>query len=134
LNKVLEQVIVKTVAGFLNSDTRGTLIIGVDDAGQVVGLDQDYKTLGKKQDRDGYENWLTTLLLDQFGKESNAFLRISFHSVDGVEVCQIAIKPSPKPAYVKDGIAENLFVRTGNSTRQLTTREAVEYCKHRWKI
>lgn len=134
LNKALEQVIVKTVAGFLNSDTGGTLIIGVDDTGHAAGLDQDYKTLGKKQDRDGYENWLTTLLLDQFGKESSSFLRISFHSTGGVEVCQISIKPSPKPAYVKDLNAENLFVRTGNSTRQLTTREAVEYCKHRWKI
>jgi Putative DNA-binding domain/Putative RNA methylase family UPF0020 len=134
LSKTLEQVIVKTVAGFLNSETGGTLIIGVDDAGQAVGLDHDYKTLGKKQDRDGYENWLTTLLLDQFGKESSPFLRISFHNIGGVEVCQISIKPSPKPAFVKDGIAENLFVRTGNSTRQLTTREGIEYCKHRWKL
>jgi len=133
LNKALEQVIVKAVAGFLNSETGGTLIIGLDDTGKVIGLGQDYKTLGKRQDRDGYENWLTTLVLDQFGKDSSAFLRISFHNVGGVDVCQISIKPSPKPAYVKDGIAENLFVRTGNSTRQLTTREAVEYSKHRWK-
>jgi hypothetical protein len=132
-NKALEQVIVKTVAGFLNSETGGTLVIGVDDGGKVIGLVQDYKTLGKKQDRDGYENWLTTLILDQFGRESSRLLRITFHTLDNVEVCQLSIKPSPKPAYVKDGIDEDLFIRTGNSTRQLSTREAVEYCKHRWK-
>jgi len=44
------------------------------------------------------------------GKEFISFFRITFHNIGGVEVCQISIKPSPKP------------------------REAVEYCKHRWKI
>ncbi len=47
LNKELEQVIVKTVAGFLNTEG-GTLLIGVDDGGIIVGLQHDYQTLGKK--------------------------------------------------------------------------------------
>jgi predicted HTH transcriptional regulator len=131
-NKAMEQVIVKTVAAFLNTDG-GTLLIGIDDSGTVLGLENDYKTLGKRQDRDGYENWLTTLLLDQFGKESSPVIRITFHDMAGQDVCRVAIAPSPKAAYVTEGVAENLYIRTGNATRQLTTKEAIEYSKHRWK-
>jgi len=129
---VLEQVIVKTVAAFLNSATGGTLLIGVDDDGKVVGLQHDYKTLGKKQDRDGYENWLMTLLLGEYGRDCAPLIKTTFHEADGNEICRVIAKPSPKPIYVKDGAAEHLYIRAGNSTRQLTTKEAVEYCKQRW--
>ena len=45
----------------------------------------------------------------------------------------VEASPSPKPAYVKEANAENLYIRTGNSTRLLTSREAVEYVKQHWK-
>ncbi|OLE54242.1 MAG: hypothetical protein AUG51_09220 [Acidobacteria bacterium 13_1_20CM_3_53_8] len=133
LNKELEKVIVKTVAGFLNSEQGGALLIGVDDNGVVVGLRHDYKTLGKKQNRDGYENLLTTLLLDACGKDCSPLIQIMFHQVGEEDICQISVKPSPKPMFAKDDKGEHLFIRTGNSTRMLSTREAIEYCKIRWK-
>jgi hypothetical protein len=132
LNKVLEQVIVKTVAAFLNSEG-GTLLIGVGDDKKPLGLADDYKTLGKRQDRDGYENWLTTLLLDSLGKETNLLIRIKFCEFGGCDICVVDASPSPKPVYVKEANAENLHIRTGNSTRLLTSREAVEYVKQHWK-
>jgi hypothetical protein len=131
-SKAMEQVIVKTVAAFLNTEG-GTLLIGVDDSRTVLGLANDYKTLGKRQDRDGFENWLTTLLLDQFGNESSPLIRITFHDMAGQDVCRVAVKPSPKAVYVTDANAENLYIRTGNATRQLTTKEAIEYSKQRWR-
>ena len=130
-NKTLEQVIVKTVAAFLNTEG-GTLCIGVDDSGKPVGLAHDFKTLGKKQDRDGYENWLTTLLLSAFGKEKSACIQLAFHSLEGKEICVVSVKPFPSPVYVKEDNAENLYIRTGNSTRPLTSREAVAYVKQHW--
>src|SRR6266571_9260234 len=45
VNKRLEEVIAKTVAAFANSQG-GTLLIGVDDEGQVLGLEHDYLSLG----------------------------------------------------------------------------------------
>ena len=73
-NKAMEQAVVKTVAAFLNTEG-GTLLIGVDDSGTVLGVANDYKTLGKHQERDGFESWLTKLRLDQFGKETGIFER-----------------------------------------------------------
>ena len=131
-NKILEQVIMKTAAGFLNVESGGTLLIGVNDDGQILGLENDYKTMGKKPTRDGYENWLTTLLLGEFGKDSSPLIRITFHEIESKEVCQIVFGPSPRPLFIREGNAEHLYIRTGNSTRLLTSREAVEFCKQRW--
>src|SRR3546814_8950266 len=41
VNKDLEAVVVKTVAAFGNSIDGGTLLIGVADSGDAVGLEQD---------------------------------------------------------------------------------------------
>jgi len=53
VNKKLEEVIIKTVAAFTNSDG-GTLLIGVDDDGNVLGLENDYAALGNA-DKDKFE-------------------------------------------------------------------------------
>lgn len=131
-SKVMEQIVLKTASGFLNVESGGTLLLGVDDDGKVLGLENDYKTLGKKSNQDGYENWLTTLLLGEFGKDTSPLISISFHSIDGKDVCQVGLKPSPRPIFVKDGVGEHLYIRTGNSTRLLTSREAIEYSKQSW--
>jgi ActR/RegA family two-component response regulator len=133
VNKELEKVIAKTIAGFLNSDEEGSLLIGVDDSGTVAGIENDYQTLGRRQDRDAFENLLMTIALDGCGKDSVALIKIVFHRVSEKDICQVLVKPSPKPIFVKDDKGEHLYVRTGNSTRLLNTREALEYCKLRWK-
>jgi hypothetical protein len=130
-NKAMEQVVVKTVAAFLNVESGGTLLLGIDDGGNVLGLEDDYKTMGKKN-RDGYENWLTGMLLGEFGKDASPLIRITFHEIGGKDICQVALKHSPRPIFVKDTNGEHLHIRTGNSTRTLTARETVEYCKQRW--
>jgi hypothetical protein len=48
-DREMERVVVKTVAGFLNSYRGGNLIIGLDDKGEVLGLELDYSTLGRSQ-------------------------------------------------------------------------------------
>src|SRR5262249_15667689 len=65
VSKKLEDVIMKTVAAFANSQG-GTLLIGVDDSGNVLGLESDYHSLGNA-DRDRFELHLRNLLNQQFG-------------------------------------------------------------------
>lgn len=45
-NKKLEDVVVKTLAGFANR-VGGTLLIGVADDGTIRGLERDYNCLGE---------------------------------------------------------------------------------------
>ncbi len=129
-NPVMEQVILKTVAAFLNSDG-GTLLLGVSDDGTVLGLEHDYQTLQKKN-ADGYELFLSNLLLTHYGKDLSRNLKFSSHEVDGKQVCKIGVEPSPRAVWVKEGADEHLYVRAGNSTRRLTTKEAIDYSKTRF--
>jgi predicted HTH transcriptional regulator len=137
LDKTMEEVILKTVAAFLNSEG-GTLLIGVADDGKVLGLQHDYKIHRKQPNRDGYEQFLTQLLLrENFGLDLSSHVKFSFHTIEREEICQVKISPSPRPVYLthknKQGQSEEQFwIRSGNSNQQLTISKFYDYCKHRF--
>jgi len=72
------------------------------------------------------------LLLSSFGKNTSALISISIHELEGKDVAKVLTKPSPKPVFAKDANGEHLYIRAGNSTRQLNVRETVDYYKMRW--
>ena len=129
----MEMAVVKTVAGFMNAKG-GTLLIGVDDEGQVLGLDNDYKVT-PKGNKDGFELWLTNTFMNCFGKTVSIGLDVSFAEIDGNDVCLIDVKPSSKPVFVnapKNKIEDEFFVRMNNQTQRLTKAELLDYEKERW--
>ncbi|MCA0296349.1 MAG: ATP-binding protein [Actinobacteria bacterium] len=135
----MEQVIAKTACAFLNADG-GTLVIGVDDLGTPLGLDADLATM-KSPDLDRYELWLRDLLTTALGQNAAAGVSVEFATVpDAAEqpatVCRVTCVPSPRPVYLRPSKAATpeLWVRSGNSTRQLGVDEATEYVMHRWPL
>ena len=130
-NKTLESVIVKTVAGFLNA-RGGTLLIGIADDGTILGLDADYATLGKRPDRDGYQQMLVGIISAAVGQSVLAHVRIGISVIDGKEVCRLTCSPSPLPVYVTDNGVSRLFARTANTTQELLGRQLTEYVSSRW--
>ena len=130
INKALEAVILKTLSGFMNSGG-GTLLIGVADDQEVLGLQNDYNTLRKK-DRDGFEIALMTLVSSSLGTDLCKHVHILFHEIDGKDICRVIISGSPRPVYLKHDGKLKLFVRAGGSTRELNLQEAVEYISNHW--
>jgi hypothetical protein len=130
VNTQLEAVIVKTVAGFMNNNG-GILLIGVNDSGLVIGIENDLRTLSKK-DRDGYELFLTNLVAKSMGAERVSAVSVSFHDIDEATICMVKVEPSPRPVYVTEGNERRFYARLGNSTRPLTTEAAVKYIAERW--
>jgi len=128
VHESIEMAVIKTLAAFLNTDG-GTLIIGVDDKGGVRGLDKDYASFGKK-DRDGFELYLMQLVSGKLGKTICQYLHPEFHGIGGLDVCKVEVDPSSGPVYV--GEEAVLYIRTGNSTQSLNTREAVAYIGQHW--
>ena len=130
-NKVMEDVIVKAVAGFLNTDG-GTLLIGVDDDGQAVGLSHDY-TRVKPQNGDGFVNWLTTHLINALGQAAVMRTRARITEHDGHEICRLDVGRSSQPVWAKTSKADQLFyVRMNNSTRTVPADELDAYLTDRW--
>lgn len=124
-DKNLEHVILKSIAGFLNGKG-GTLIIGVDDYGKILGLANDYWSL-KIKTKDGFEQRLMLIISNTFGKNICSKIRVSFHEIKDKEICSLMIERSKRPVYVKENNQTTFFLRTGNVTNPLSTSETVEY-------
>jgi hypothetical protein len=126
-NKKLEEVIIKGVAAFANAQG-GTLLIGVDDNGLVLGLERDYSALGNV-DRDQFELHLRNILNNALGEAFvTTKVKVAFPAVSAEEICQVTILPAPKPIILqvpdKNGqLVEKFFVRNGNSSREMPLSE-----------
>lgn len=117
VNKALEAVVMKTLAGFMNSEG-GTLLLGVTDEGAISGLEKDYQTL-KRKDRDGFEQLIMSTVSEKLGTAACKFIRLIFHSHNRMEVCRIIVDRAGFPIYVKDGNNKKFYVRTGSGTREM---------------
>ncbi len=125
VNADLEHAVMKTIAAFLNSEG-GRVIIGVDDHGQPLGLEHDYRTL-RRPDADSFENHLTQIFNRMIGADSRRLIRVSFPQVSEVTICLVEVARSPKPVYVKGNTGEAFYIRTGNTTTPLKLSEATAY-------
>ncbi len=132
INRTLEGVVLKTLAGFLNSQIGGTLLIGVADDGEIIGLEKDYQTL-KKPNQDGFEQTLMASVSTNLGTDLCQFIHVLFHVIDNKDVCRIIISPATRPVFLDQGNAPKFFLRTGGGTRDLNIQEALDYIRGRWK-
>lgn len=135
VNKKLEQVIVKTVAAFANADG-GTLLIGVSDSREALGLENDYASL-RAGDRDEFELHLGDLLIKHFGETFMARkVSIGFPIVGDTEICRVDVARVSEPIVVTvpgpDGQKiEKMYVRSGNSSREIPLGEVNAFLKER---
>lgn len=138
VSKKLEEVILKTIAAFSNMDG-GMLIIGVNDDGEIIGLEYDYDTLGGTKDE--FELHLRNLINKEYGVEyATNYLDISFPEVNEKEVCLIKIKAGHQPLYLytsdRDGRKQQKFyVRSGNSSQEISDlAEITRYINKRFSL
>lgn len=136
VNKILEQVVLKTIAAFSNRDG-GTLIMGVTDDMEVVGLENDYNTL-REGNKDHFELHLRNLINETYGIEfSSSNIEVKFPQINDMEVCVVEIKQGNIPLYTtmsdKNGTKiKKFFVRNGNSSPDLSIHEIADYIKNRF--
>ena len=124
--------IVKTIAGFMNSNG-GTLIVGVEDSGDVLGIEQDYPSL-KGKNRDGWELFVTTSVKNALGSIAATEIVVEFGELDEHVVARIDVRPGTEPTFAKrkDENREFFFVRMNNATAELSGTELLLYKEKRW--
>ncbi|MCW4050381.1 MAG: CBS domain-containing protein [Candidatus Bathyarchaeota archaeon] len=130
VNPALELTIMKTICAFLNSEG-GTLLIGLSDEKEVVGIEEDYKSI-KNMNRDGFQNHLMSLISNYLGNFYLKYIHIVFHNVLGKDMCQVNVQPSSKPVFLTNKGKQEFYVRTGNASRPFKISEAADYLKERW--
>ena len=144
LDKLLEVPVLKTIASFMNSRDGGTLLIGVNDHGEVHGLDADYASLHKdgKDDPDLFQLHLGQIVRGSMGEAAVTNMTVQVHHVDGHDLCRVHVLPSGHPVDAKvtrvnkQGQHEAktaFYVRTGNGTHEFTDAdEKAKYVAQRW--
>lgn len=136
VNKKLEEVVLKTLAAFSNGQG-GTLVMGVTDDLEVIGLENDYKTL-KSGTKDEFELHLRNLVNHAYGIEfATNNLSITFPEVNDIEICVVEIKQGLRPVYTettdKNGNkTKKFYVRSGNSSQEMDITEISQYINQRF--
>lgn len=116
----------KTIAGFLNAKG-GTLLIGVADNGEVLGIDAD---AFPNEDKLGLH--LVNLVKDRVGEVFLPYIHPHFEDEGAMRVLSIRCEKGPKPAFLKDGNLQRFFVRSGNATTELSGASVTDYVKQRF--
>jgi hypothetical protein len=122
-NKAMEDAVVETVAGFLNTDG-GTLLIGVGPDREAVGLGHDYPRV-KPPTGDGFVNWLTTHLTTAVGHAADmrTQARIAVH--EGHEICRLDVARPSRPVWVRTSRLDRvLYVRMNKLDARASRRRA----------
>jgi hypothetical protein len=128
-NKTLEEVVMKSIAGFMNAGG-GILIIGVDEMGHLKGLADDFVSLGK-QNRKGFEQRLMQVMAERLGTDLCPLVHVAFHQITDREIFSASIEKAHRPVYIREGDNPVFYLRTGNTTKPMNTMETVEYLKQR---
>ncbi|GAA0547357.1 DUF3320 domain-containing protein [Rhizomicrobium palustre] len=135
VNRKLEDVVIKTIAGFTNQ-AGGILLIGVRDDGIITGIESDISTLSGGN-RDKFELHLTHLINSHFGPAFHATrLRLSFPILAGKTLCRVDVQKSPTGVVVKlpdrgGNTAERFYVRVANSTQELSLSQMASFITSR---
>jgi len=118
----IEDAVLKTICGFLNS-RGGTLLIGVSDVGEILGMDAD----GFKNS-DKAELHLVNLIRDRIGAEHFASITIRFELLETKSVMVVECTESATPVYMNDSKGdEHFYIRTGASSTSLPSSKTVSY-------
>jgi hypothetical protein len=130
------QQILKIIAGFQNKEG-GKLLIGINDSGNVCGINQDYPFLNTSQkdpynnyqpNTDGFENKIRTAVHHSLGQLSNSKISFEFNSEEGLDYCCITINKVLRPVFLNE---TKLFQRAGNMTQILTGDEITWFIEDR---
>ncbi|MEN0006813.1 MAG: RNA-binding domain-containing protein [Bacteroidota bacterium] len=125
-DRLMEQAVIKTLAAFMNTKG-GTLLIGVDNDGNVKGIGQDRF--------DNYDQMLlhlTKIIKERIGTLHIEFLKFDVETIEDEYVLRIDCEAATTPAYVRERNEEVFYVRTGPSTTHLKVSKIYDYIRRRF--
>ena len=123
----IEHASLKTITAFLNS-SGGILLIGVEDDGNILGLDLD-----KFDNEDRYLLHFWNLIKSSMGQDIGSFINVTIEKDDGKQVCKVVCSRSSRPVFLKQkGYDEEFYIRLGPSSASLDISEALKYIADRF--
>jgi serine/threonine protein kinase len=126
--KALETAVAKTIAAFLNT-AGGTLLIGVDDKAEIIGIEADFASLHKKANLDGWQSAFKNVVSSRLGPGGLSLLDVIFEQRNSRTVALIEVPPRDRETWVD---RQDFYVRLANSSEALTGPQLVAYVHEHW--
>jgi len=123
----MELSVLKTITGFLNSRGGGTLLVGVTDDGEALGVEAD-----SFPDEDKLHLHLTNLIKDKIGLQFMMYIQPHMDEFEDKRVLVVDCLPARSPVYLKDGTEARFYVRAVGATAELKGNEAQDYIAQRF--
>ncbi|HEX5175877.1 MAG TPA: ATP-binding protein [Chthoniobacteraceae bacterium] len=124
---------VKTIAAFLNSEG-GDLIIGVNDAGEVIGIELD-----QFESNDKFALHLAQVVRNGLGDRAGTCIDPRGQNVNGHSVCLVTCQRSPEPVFLNwpgitpDAVEGDFDVRSGPGSIKLSPESARAFIDTRFR-
>lgn len=125
--KEIELAWLKSVVAFCNTKG-GTILIGVNDEGEILGLDAD-----KFPNDDKFLLHVQSLLKDHIGMEFSPYINYKLHESNNKKFLAVHCTPSQKPLFLIANNNEKFYVRSGPASIELSTSKALKYIEDRKK-
>ncbi|WP_139856651.1 AlbA family DNA-binding domain-containing protein [Aequorivita sinensis] len=127
----IEHSITKTISALANTEG-GVLLIGVDDKGNILGLENDIKTF-KSKSQDGFLKHFDNLIRDHFTEPIDAILNYGFEVVQSKLIFLVNIEKSNKPRFlITKKRGKEFYIRRAASTNGLDIEETAQYIIDKW--
>lgn len=123
----MEHAVLKTLGAFLNSNG-GTLFIGVNDDGEVIGLNND-----NFPNEDKMALHMDNLIKDRLGGSVFACVKPGFGEIDSKRFFAVECAASDKPVFLKNGKDEEFYIRAGASSPALPASHMHDYIQQHFK-
>ncbi|MGD0611549.1 MAG: BREX system Lon protease-like protein BrxL [Anaerolineales bacterium] len=127
IDKGIEHDVLKTIVAFLNTEG-GILLVGVEDNGNILGLDLD-----QLPNDDKYLLHFANLINGKIGKQFVNQIQYVLKVIDDKKILRVDCKTSSTPVFLKIDGLEEFYVRNGPSSVQLSTSEVLEYSKKHFR-
>jgi len=127
----IEHSITKTITAFANTEG-GVLLIGVDDDGNVLGLDKDINSFTSKS-KDSFLKHFDNLIKTHFSEPIDAILKFGFEEVQSKTIFMVNVEKSNKPRFlITKPKGKEFYIRRSASSHSLDIEEATQYIIDKW--
>ncbi len=123
--KEIEIAWLKTIVAYMNTDG-GILLLGVSDAGDIVGIEPD----GFDNDDKCYLHF-KNLINQHIGLEVSRLLTFELVIIQDRKIVLIEVEPAKKPVFLNNKNEECFYIRSGPASMKLTTSKVIQYLEHR---
>jgi hypothetical protein len=131
-NELIKEIIVRAVASLLNTEG-GTLVIGVDDNGNILGIENDLSLISNPSN-DKLSRHILEYIEKCLGVQAISNIFLDFEVLNDKTVIRLDINKSDIPIFAnfnktRDKTQDDpkFFIRVGASTRELKGRDLIDY-------